>query len=106
FDERGYAGGVPMGGCLSGAPDPAGECVSGDAGQQPRFAVNAMMDPGWPGHSGTPLQRIQIVKGWVDSDGATHDRVYDVAGDADNGADVDPKTCALIGADAPTLCAV
>jgi Protein of unknown function (DUF3604) len=106
FVERGYADGVPMGGCLSGAPDPSGQCVSGDADQQPRFAVSAMMDPGWPGHSGTPLQRIQIVKGWVDSAGATHDQVYDVAGDADNGAGVDLKTCNPTGDGAPMLCAV
>src|SRR6185369_4160647 len=106
FAARGYAGGVPMGGCLSGAPDAAGHCASGGAGAPPRFAVNAMMDPGWPGHSGTPLQRIQIIKGWVDSAGATHDQVYDVAGDADNGAGVDLKTCALTGNGSPTLCAV
>ena len=106
FAARGYADGVPMGGCLSGAPDPSGKCVSGDGAESPRFAVNAMMDPGWPGHPGTMLQRIQIVKGWVDSAGGTHDQVYDVAGDPDNGAGVDLKTCAPTGAGAPTLCAV
>ncbi len=106
FAARGYAGGVPMGGCLSGVTDASGQCASGGADQPPTFAVNAMMDPGWPGHGGTPLQRVQIVKGWVDSAGTTHDRVYDVAGEADNGAGVDLKTCATTGSGAPTLCAV
>jgi hypothetical protein len=104
FAQSGYAGGVPMGGCLSGAPDVRGECKSGGA-QAPSFAVTAMMDPGWPGHEGTKLQRIQIVKGWVDAEGATHDRVYDVVGDAQNGAGVDLQTCTPTGPGAATLCA-
>ncbi len=106
FAALGYANGVPMGSCLSGGQDGSGECRAGDGSQPPRFAVNAMMDPGWPGYSGTPLQRIQIIKGWVDSGGATHDQVYDVAGDANNGAGVDLKTCALTGSGAATLCGV
>lgn len=104
FAQAGYDGGVPMGGCLSAEIDDSGRCrAGGDAA--PSFAVLAMMDPGWPGHDGTPLQRIQIVKGWVDAAGETHDAVYDVAGDADNGADVDLATCTPQGPGAPTLCA-
>src|SRR5262249_8330396 len=46
FALNGYAGGVPMGGCLSD-DDPSAACKSGGA-QAPTFAVLAMMDPGWP----------------------------------------------------------
>jgi hypothetical protein len=62
--SNGYRKGVPMGGDLYGAPD----------GQSPKFLVAARKDP----LSGN-LDRIQIVKGWLDNDGDTHERVYDVA---------------------------
>ena len=106
FAARGYADGVPMGGCLRRHPDPLGACKAGDGTRAPSFAVNAMMDPGWPGHSGTMLQRVQIIKGWVDGAGTTHDAVYEVAGDPDNGAGVDLKTCTPTGNGAATLCGV
>lgn len=61
---RGYEKGVPMGGDL--APR------SGDAA--PSFMVYALRDP-----IGANLDRIQIVKGWLDAEGETHERVYDVA---------------------------
>ncbi|MFO0690605.1 MAG: DUF3604 domain-containing protein [Myxococcota bacterium] len=92
---RAYAGGVPMGGEWTARPDAA-----------PRFLVHAMKDPGSPGHPGTDLQRVQIIKGWVDAEGATHERVVDVAGDAGNGASVDPETCRPTGAGAASLCTV
>ncbi|MEI6412707.1 MAG: DUF3604 domain-containing protein [Pseudomonadota bacterium] len=82
FAAQGYQKGVPMGGTLHGHTD----------SEAPRFAVAAMMDPGWPGHAGTPLQRIQIIKGWVDDRGETHEVVYDVAGEANN-ASVDLESC-------------
>jgi len=67
--QIGYAKGVSMGGDLSAAPD----------GKAPSFLVAALKDP----YSGN-LDRIQIVKGWLDDSGATHEKVYDVAwGDAD-----------------------
>ena len=59
----GYAKGVPMGGDLREAP----------AGKAPTFLVAAMKDP----YSGN-LDRIQIVKGWLDDDGTTQEKVYDV----------------------------
>jgi hypothetical protein len=59
------------------------------AKKSPRFAVLAMKDPGGNGEPSTPLQRIQIVKGWVDPTGQAREVVYDVAGDPENGATVD-----------------
>jgi len=65
----GYSKGVPMGGDLLTAP----------AGESPTFLVAALKDP----YSGN-LDRIQVVKGWLDSRGNTHERVYDVVwSDAD-----------------------
>jgi hypothetical protein len=85
FVENGYAGGVPMG----------GEIGPVRGRRSPRFGVLALRDPGIPSAPGTPLQRVQIVKGWVD-----------VAGDAANGASVDTDTCARSGPGSDSLCAV
>jgi len=89
----GYRKGVPMGGQL------------GDVrrGRSPSFAVLAEQDAGGPG---TPLQRIQIVKGWIDGNGEAQEAVYDVAGDPDNGASVDMDTCAPQGTGFASLCTV
>jgi hypothetical protein len=84
FAQKGYAGGVPMGSEL--APPPTG------APAAPRFAVWALRDPGDEGAPSAPLQRIQIVKGWVDS-GSSRERVYEVAGDPQSGAGLDLATC-------------
>jgi hypothetical protein len=59
----GYAKGVPMGGDLPSAP----------AGKAPTFMVAALKDP-----YGGNLDRIQIVKGWVDASGRTHEKIFDV----------------------------
>ncbi len=96
FLEDAYRGGTPMGGEIG--------AVRGRG--SPRFALFAAKDPGTASTSGTDLQRVQIVKGWVDAAGATHERVYDVAGDANNGAGVDPNTCARVGSGAAELCTV
>jgi hypothetical protein len=61
----GYAKGVPMGGDLPKADKGA---------KAPSFLVAAMKDP----QSGN-LDRIQIVKGWVDKDGKEHEQIYNVA---------------------------
>jgi hypothetical protein len=92
--EKAYAGGVPMGG---GLPAPA---------MSPRFLVSAAKDPGLPGKPGVDLQRTQIVKGWLDADGNTHEKVFDVAGSPDNGAGVDPRSCAPTGSGHQNLCTV
>lgn len=72
FAAQGYAKGVPMGGDLN---NPGNSLA-------PSFVVAANMDPGWPGHPGTKLERIQIIKGWVDVRGQTHEVVYNVAGNS------------------------
>jgi hypothetical protein len=70
---NGYEKGVPMGGDLWTA--------TGDA---PVFMIIAMRDP-----IGANLDRIQIIKGWMDEKGKTHEKVYDVvwSGDREPGAD-------------------
>ena len=90
-----YRDGVPMGATL--------DVSRLDAA--PTFLVSALRDPGTEQHPGTPLQRIQIVKGWVDEDGAAHQEVFDVAGDPANGASVDSE-CRPIGDGFDSLCAV
>ena len=65
----GYEKGVPMGGELHAGPD----------GQAPSFLVAALKDP-----LAGNLDRIQIVKGWLDAAGNTREQIYDVAwSDAD-----------------------
>ena len=68
FAKHGYAAGVPMGGDLKAAP----------AGKSPSFLIRAMRDP-----DGANLDRVQVIKGWVDSSGKTHEQVYDVAWSGD-----------------------
>ncbi len=62
--EIGYAKGVPMGGDINKAPK----------GKSPSFLIGALKDP-----IGANLDRVQIVKGWVDENGELQERVYDVA---------------------------
>jgi hypothetical protein len=64
FARTGYARGVPMGGDLTEAP----------AGKAPTFMIRALRDP-----DNANLDRIQIIKGWLDKEGKTHERIYDVA---------------------------
>ncbi len=65
----GYAKGVPMGGDLAKAP----------AGKAPTFLIAAVKDP----FSGN-LDRIQVIKGWLDASGTLHEKIFNVVwGDAD-----------------------
>ena len=66
--KAGYARGVPMGGTL-GAHSPS----TGGTGA-PSFIVSALKDP-----IGANLDRVQVVKGWVDKAGAAHEQVFDVS---------------------------
>jgi Protein of unknown function (DUF3604) len=63
FAAHGYLNGVPMGGDL----------VSGD-GRAPQMLIRALRDP-----DGANLDRMQVVKGWLNADGTTTERIYDVA---------------------------
>ena len=92
----GYESGVPMGARLPARTGSGG----------PTFAVSALADPGTAEHPGGLLQRIQIVKGWVDVEGRFHQEVHEVAGDSHNGADVDLSTCQPRGPGAKSLCGV
>jgi len=74
----GYRKGVPMGGDL---PVPQGEL----AGRSPTFLVAAAKDP----YNGN-LDRIQIIKGWLDGKGELQEKVYDVAWSGERKPD--PKT--------------
>ncbi len=78
----GYAKGVPMGGDLSAAP----------AGKAPTFIAAALKDP-----IGANLDRIQIIKGWVDKAGKTQERVYDVAVSGDRTIDADGRCKTAVG---------
>ncbi|MEH6586634.1 MAG: DUF3604 domain-containing protein [Halioglobus sp.] len=87
-----YRGGVPMGSTLTRQSN----------NESPIFMASASRDPR---DGSNMLQRIQIVKSWVDSNGATRQAVYDIAGDPNNGADVDPHSCAVVGSGFNQLCA-
>ena len=77
--ERAYANGVTMGSTLLAKQQTEGNLSS------PGFLVMASADP-----KNAPLQRIQVVKGWVDSAGKTHEKVMDVA--CAHGAEVNAQT--------------
>jgi hypothetical protein len=64
FARQGYSRGVPMGGDLKKAPK----------GKAPTLMIRALRDP-----DNANLDRIQVIKGWVDKKGKTHERIYDVA---------------------------
>ena len=64
FADRGYRHGVPMGGELRKAPK----------GKMPGFIVRALRDP-----DGANLDRIQIIKGWLNEEGESQERIYDIA---------------------------
>jgi hypothetical protein len=64
FARQGYARGVPMGGDLKKARK----------GKAPTLMIRALRDP-----DNANLDRVQVIKGWVDKKGKTHERIYDVA---------------------------
>ena len=68
--EQGYQLGVPMGSDL------------GSIAAAPTFTVYAMKDA-----DGANLDRIQLIKGWVDSDGKTHEEIINVAWSGDRKPD-------------------
>ena len=70
FAKTGYQRGVPMGGDLRKAPK----------GKAPTFMVRTLRDV-----DGANLDRVQIIKGWLDKKGKLHEQVYDVMCSDDRG---------------------
>ncbi len=64
FAREGYKRGVPMGGDLFRAPE----------GKAPVLMIRALRD-----FDGANLDRIQVIKGWLDDKGELHEKIYDVA---------------------------
>lgn len=88
---RGYARGTPMGGDL-GAPR---------AGVRPTFLAAAVRDP-----NAAQLQKLQVIKGWVDAEGQAHYEVFDVAGQEYEAGEVDLATGVWSGRGSDALCAI
>ena len=76
FARQGYDRGVPMGGDLQAAPEDAA----------PVMMIHAVRDP-----DGANLDRVQIIKGWLDADGNTHEQVFNVAWSDDRKMDTAGK---------------
>jgi Protein of unknown function (DUF3604) len=90
-----YANGVAMGNDLPPK-----------AGAAPVFIATAVSDPGTAEMPGIALQRLQVIKGWYDDDGDHHQKIYDIAGNANNGASVDLESCVPQGQGFQQLCTV
>ena len=75
YADIGYRKGVPMGGDLNNSPK----------NKAPSFLVVAEKDP-----DGANLDRIQIIKGWLDTGSKNNEKIYDVA--LSGGREVDPDT--------------
>jgi len=79
---QGYADGVPMGGDLTNPPQ----------GKAPTFMIKALCDP-----DGAFLDRVQIIKGWLDASGAAQEKVFDVAWSGDRKPDPQTGNVPLVG---------
>jgi len=82
-DALGRAYGVPMGGDLPVAPG---------AELAPEFIAVAQRDP-----IGANLDRIQMIKGWVDADGVSHEVIFDLAWSDDRIVDPDTGKLSSVG---------
>jgi hypothetical protein len=80
FGAHGYRNGVPMGGDLS------------HSDEAPGFLVRAIRDV-----DGANLDRIQIVKGWLDDQGEVHERIYDLAVSDNREIGKDGRCTVLVG---------
>ncbi len=85
--RHGYAAGVPMGADLPARP------LAGAAGAAPSFVISALRDAGTEARPGAPLERIQVIKGWIDRAGTAHEQVFDVATGAVD-TSIDETSCA------------
>lgn len=87
----GYENGTPMGSDLDERPE----------GAKPKFLVSAIQDP-----DAAQLQKLQVIKGWVDADGQSRNIVFDVAGIENEVGRVDLETGQWSGTGSSSLCAV
>jgi hypothetical protein len=88
---HGYELGTPMGGDFAARPP----------GTAPRLLAVAAKDP-----DGAPLQKLQVIKGWIDADGQAHNRVFDVDGDHSHTGEIDLEAGTWSGAGFSSLCTV
>jgi hypothetical protein len=82
FAKYGYQKGVPMGGDLNAAP----------AGKAPSFLIRALRDA-----DGANIDRVQVIKGWLDSSGKTQEQVWDVAVSGDRKIEADGRCKTPVG---------
>ena len=82
FADIGYSKGVPMGGDLVS--------TSSDHAKSPQLLIRAVKDP-----VDANLDRVQVIKGWVDSQGASHEKVYDVAWSQERSLGADGRLAAV-----------
>lgn len=83
FVKYGYQHGVPMGGDLT---------RDAKGARAPGFLVRAVRDP-----DGANLDRVQVIKGWLDAEGKTHERIFDVAVSDDRKIDADGRCRVSVG---------
>jgi len=81
LDAIGYQKGVPMGGDLTRVSNGTND---------PQLLIRVVKDP-----LGANLDRVQVVKGWVDANGATHEKVYNAAWAGDRQLDAEGKLAAI-----------
>jgi hypothetical protein len=82
FTAQGYRRGTPMGGNLISRPE----------GKVPTFMVRALRDP-----DGANLDRVQIIKGWLDKEGELHERIFDIAVSDDREIGADGRATESVG---------
>ena len=88
---HGYERGIPMGGDLRDGP----------SGAAPQLLVSALQDP-----RAAQLQKLQVIKGWIDAGGQARYEVFDVAGQENNEGEINLKTGAWSGTGSASLCTV
>lgn len=88
---HGYTVGTPMGTDVTGHP----------TGRSLKLLATALRDP-----DAAPLQKLQVIKGWVDADGQSRYEVFDIAGEENEEGQVDLETGAWSGSGSDALCAV
>ena len=76
-----YDLGIPMGGDLNRNPS---------VNREPTFLIWAIKDA-----EGANLDRVQVIKGWIDKEGQTHEKIFDVAWSDNRQLDTNGKLSAV-----------